>query len=94
MKNLETVVWCQEEPKNNGAWFFVESKIEETLNEAGHTGMRPRYAGREVAASPATGLAKRHAEQQRSLVQVALGLADGGTDARAKLKASARKKPA
>ncbi|QSB44248.1 2-oxoglutarate dehydrogenase E1 component [Tsuneonella flava] len=94
MKNLETVIWCQEEPKNNGAWFFVESKIEDALNEAGHTGMRPCYAGREVAASPATGLAKRHAEQQRSLVQVALGLADGGTDARAKLKASARKKPA
>ncbi|MGV2495761.1 2-oxoglutarate dehydrogenase E1 component [Pelagerythrobacter aerophilus] len=82
MTNLEEVIWCQEEPKNNGAWFFVESKIEETLASAGHQGMRPRYAGREVAASPATGLAKRHEEQQRCLVSMALGLNDGGEAAR------------
>lgn len=82
MTNLEDVIWCQEEPKNNGAWFFVESKIEETLASAGHQGMRPRYAGREVAASPATGLAKRHEEQQRCLVSMALGLNDGGEAAR------------
>nr|WP_137678061.1 2-oxoglutarate dehydrogenase E1 component [Parerythrobacter lutipelagi] len=82
MTNLEEVIWCQEEPKNNGAWFFVESQIEQSLSDAGHDGMRPRYAGREVAASPATGLAKRHAEQQRSLVGMALGLNDGGAAAR------------
>lgn len=82
MTNLKEVIWCQEEPKNNGAWFFVESKIEETLASAGHQGMRPRYAGREVAASPATGLAKRHEEQQRCLVSMALGLNDGGEAAR------------
>ncbi|MEO6386738.1 MAG: 2-oxoglutarate dehydrogenase E1 component [Croceibacterium sp.] len=79
MKGLEQVVWCQEEPKNNGAWFFVESQIEAALNASGHDGMRPGYAGREQAASPATGLAKRHQMQQESLVNVALGLADGGT---------------
>ncbi|BBC72527.1 2-oxoglutarate dehydrogenase subunit E1 [Altererythrobacter sp. B11] len=78
MKNLEQVIWCQEEPKNNGAWFFVESKIEDALIAAGHQGMRPFYAGREVAASPATGLASRHAVQQQALVDIALGLADGG----------------
>src|SRR5690606_13702424 len=82
MVNLEEVIWCQEEPKNNGAWFFVESQIEEALASAGHQGMRPRYAGREVAASPATGLAKRHEEQQRCLVSMALGLNDGGEAAR------------
>ncbi|WP_374405147.1 2-oxoglutarate dehydrogenase E1 component [Pelagerythrobacter sp.] len=82
MTNLEEVVWCQEEPRNNGAWFFVEGKIEHALTEAGHGGMRPRYAGREEAASPATGLAKRHAEQQRCLVSMALGLNDGGEAAR------------
>ena len=76
MKNLESVVWCQEEPKNNGAWFFVESRIEDALGEAGHEGMRPCYAGRDVAASPATGLASRHAEQQKALVALALGLGD------------------
>ena len=74
MKNLQEVVWCQEEPRNNGAWFFVASRIEIALNDAGHTGMRPLYAGRDRAASPATGLASRHAAQQQALVTEALGL--------------------
>jgi 2-oxoglutarate dehydrogenase E1 component len=76
MTNLEKVVWCQEEPKNNGAWFFVKSRIEDALTEAGHRGMRPRYAGRDVAASPATGLARRHGEQQEALIELALGIGD------------------
>jgi 2-oxoglutarate dehydrogenase E1 component len=74
MTNLREVVWCQEEPRNNGAWFFVESKIEEALANAGHKGMRPGYAGRGAAASPATGLASKHAAQQKALVAEALGL--------------------
>ncbi len=74
MTNLEEVVWCQEEPKNNGSWFFVQNLIEDSLTEAGHDGMRPSYAGRDASASPATGLAKRHAEQQEKLVSDALGL--------------------
>jgi 2-oxoglutarate dehydrogenase E1 component len=74
MTGLEEVVWCQEEPKNNGAWFFVESQIEAALAEAGHPGMRPTYAGRDAAASPATGLASKHIEQQQALVAAALGL--------------------
>ncbi len=74
MTNLEQVVWCQEEPKNNGSWFFVQNQIEDSLEAAGHKGMRPSYAGREAAASPATGLAKRHQEQQAALIADALGL--------------------
>jgi 2-oxoglutarate dehydrogenase E1 component len=74
MPNLQDVIWCQEEPKNNGAWFFVESQIEQALTEAGHAGKRPSYAGREPGASPATGLASRHKEQQEALVSEALGL--------------------
>src|SRR5690606_28413005 len=74
MTNLEQVVWCQEEPRNNGAWFFVESRIEDALIAAGHEGMRPTYAGREEAASPATGYANRHKIQQEALVKDALGL--------------------
>jgi 2-oxoglutarate dehydrogenase E1 component len=74
MTGLEEVIWCQEEPKNNGAWFFVESRIEEALAAAGHKGMRPRYAGRDAAASPATGFAKRHEKQQAALVAAALGI--------------------
>ena len=74
MTNLEQIVWCQEEPKNNGAWFFVDRLIEEAAEAAGKSGMRPCYAGREVAASPATGYASRHQVQQEALVNIALGL--------------------
>ena len=74
MTNLEEVVWCQEEPKNNGSWFFVEPLIEEALKAAGSKVVRPRYAGRTASASPATGLAKRHALEQGALVADALGL--------------------
>ena len=42
MPKLEELVWAQEEPKNNGAWFFVEDLLEQCLTEAGHEGMRPR----------------------------------------------------
>ena len=45
MTNLEEVVWCQEEPKNNGAWFFVERQIEEALTRPGKPGMRPAMPG-------------------------------------------------
>jgi 2-oxoglutarate dehydrogenase E1 component len=72
MTNLEEVVWAQEEPKNNGAWFFVEPWIEQSLADAGK-GMRARYAGRAAAASPATGFAKRHTSEQGALVADALG---------------------
>ncbi|MGF1550396.1 MAG: 2-oxoglutarate dehydrogenase E1 component [Sphingomonadaceae bacterium] len=78
MKNLEEVVWAQEEPKNNGAWFFVEPIIERCLAEARPKKRekpwpdRARYAGREASASPATGIASRHAEQQRRLIADAL----------------------
>ncbi|MBN8820364.1 MAG: 2-oxoglutarate dehydrogenase E1 component [Sphingomonas sp.] len=72
MSALEDVVWCQEEPRNNGAWFFVEPFIEEALKQAGRAPMRARYAGRKAAASPATGLAKRHMAEQGALIADAL----------------------
>jgi 2-oxoglutarate dehydrogenase E1 component len=73
MPKLEALVWAQEEPKNNGAWFFVEDLLEQSLADAGFKGMRPVYAGRESSASPATGLAKRHAAEQANLIASALG---------------------
>ncbi|MDX3900291.1 MAG: 2-oxoglutarate dehydrogenase E1 component [Sphingobium sp.] len=73
MTNLEEVIWCQEEPRNNGAWFHVEPYIEEALGLADRAPMRARYAGRKAAASPATGLAKRHVAEQGALVADALG---------------------
>ena len=74
MPKLEDVVWCQEEPRNNGAWFFVEPEIEQALAEAKCRIARPRYAGRIASASPATGLAKRHESEQGALIGNALGL--------------------
>jgi len=73
MKNLETVVWAQEEPKNAGSWFFVESEIEASMKDADVKPQRPIYAGRKASASPATGLAPRHAAQQKALIADALG---------------------
>jgi 2-oxoglutarate dehydrogenase E1 component len=73
MTALEEVVWAQEEPRNNGAWFFVETLIEQSMRDAGVRPVRPLYAGRASSASPATGLARRHAEEQAALIADALG---------------------
>ena len=66
------IVWCQEEPYNQGAWFFVDRLIEEVLTGLRHKAARPKYIGRVAAAAPATGLAKRHAAEQVKLVDEAL----------------------
>ena len=68
------VVWCQEEPRNMGAWTFIDRKLEAVLTEFGHKHKRPVYAGRSEASSPATGVARRHAEEQVALVDQALTL--------------------
>jgi 2-oxoglutarate dehydrogenase E1 component len=73
MPKLQDLIWAQEEPKNNGAWMFVEPVIEQCLADAGFGAIRPQYAGRDAAASPATGLAKRHAAEQAALIAAALG---------------------
>jgi len=72
-KNAE-VVWCQEEPENNGAWNFVDRRIEGVLKGLDIKAKRPDYVGREAAASPATGLAKIYQAQQETLVRAALGV--------------------
>ncbi len=66
-------VWCQEEPKNQGAWFHVEPELEAILTEIGAKHKRARYAGRNASASPATGLASKHKAEQQALVDAALG---------------------
>jgi 2-oxoglutarate dehydrogenase E1 component len=73
MPCMEQLIWAQEEPKNHGAWSFVEDLLEQCLTEAGFAGMRPRYVGRDAGASPATGLAKRHQAEQAALIAAALG---------------------
>ncbi|MEE3100495.1 MAG: 2-oxoglutarate dehydrogenase E1 component, partial [Pseudomonadota bacterium] len=67
------IVWCQEEPKNQGAWTFVEPNIEWVLGRIGAAHGRPRYAGRAASASPATGLASKHRQEQETLLSDALG---------------------
>jgi len=70
-KNAE-VVWCQEEPENNGAWSFLDRRIEKVLTGIDIAAKRPSYVGRSEAASPATGSAKKHAAEQIALVREAL----------------------
>ena len=68
------VVWCQEEPENMGAWTYMDRRIEAVLKTLDIQAKRPDFVGREEAASPATGLAKVHQQQQAALVRAALGL--------------------
>ena len=60
--------WCQEEPKNMGAWFSVRDYIQWTLDYIGASNNKISYIGRNPAASPATGYAKRHLAQQREII--------------------------
>jgi len=60
--------WCQEEPKNMGAWLLVRDYIQWTLNYIGAKNKEIMYIGRNPAASPATGYAKRHLAQQKAII--------------------------
>ena len=62
------MVWCQEEPKNMGAWSFVEPRLEDTLTSLGAKNRRVRYIGRAPAASTATGIAAKHKKEQQAII--------------------------
>lgn len=66
------IIWCQEEPRNMGAWKFVEELIEESAIATKHKNPRPKYIGRPACASPATGYASYHQKQQEKLIKEAL----------------------
>ncbi|WP_439521340.1 2-oxoglutarate dehydrogenase E1 component [Marivita sp.] len=66
------MIWCQEEPKNQGGWTFMEPNLEWVLGRIGAKNARPKYVGRATSASPATGLASQHKAQQAALVDEAL----------------------
>ena len=70
------MIWCQEEPKNQGAWTHVEPNLEWVLGRIKAKHKRPVYVGRATSASPATGLASAHKKQQADLVDEALTLKD------------------
>ncbi len=67
--NATEVVWCQEEPQNQGAWYQTRHFLTENLRDD----QKLFYAGRPSSASPAVGYASKHNEQQKKLVEVAFG---------------------
>ena len=67
------IVWCQDEPQNQGAWFFVQHYIHENMAE----GQKLGYAGRPASASPAVGYAHLHQEQQKALLEQAFAKLKG-----------------
>jgi len=71
--NLAEIVWCQDEPQNQGAWFFVQHYIHENMSE----GQKLAYSGRAASASPAVGYSHLHQEQQKALVDGAFGKLKG-----------------
>ena len=71
--NLVEVVWCQDEPQNQGAWFFVQHYLHENMQD----GQRLGYSGRAASASPAVGYSHLHQEQQKALVEGAFAKLKG-----------------
>jgi 2-oxoglutarate dehydrogenase E1 component len=71
--NLAEVLWCQDEPQNQGAWYFVQHDIFKEMNE----GQKLSYSGRAASASPAAGYAHLHQDQQKSLVEGAFAKLKG-----------------
>jgi 2-oxoglutarate dehydrogenase E1 component len=71
-RNAE-MVWCQEEPKNMGAWSFIDPYLEWVLAHIDAKHQRVRYTGRPAAASPATGLMSKHKAQLEAFLEDALG---------------------
>ena len=70
-QNLQDIVWCQEEPRNQGAWFSMKHRMEETILRT-HPELNLRYAGRTAYAAPASGFQVRHTSRQEQLVRDAL----------------------
>ncbi|MCE2879225.1 MAG: 2-oxoglutarate dehydrogenase E1 component [Comamonadaceae bacterium] len=71
--NATDIVWCQDEPQNQGAWFFIQHNIHENMLE----GQRLGYAGRAASASPAVGYSHLHQDQQKALIEAAFGKLKG-----------------
>ena len=71
--NASQIVWCQEEPQNQGAWYQTRHYFIENMRED----QKLLYAGRASSASPAVGYYAKHQEQQKALVEAALGKLKG-----------------
>jgi 2-oxoglutarate dehydrogenase E1 component len=67
------IVWCQDEPQNQGAWFFIQHNIHENMLD----GQKLGYAGRAASASPAVGYSHLHQDQQKALLEAAFAKLKG-----------------
>ena len=72
--NLQDVVWCQEEPMNQGAWYCSQHHMRRAVAVHPNAALNLRYAGREASAAPACGYMSTHAREQQQLVNDALGI--------------------
>jgi 2-oxoglutarate dehydrogenase E1 component len=71
--NAAEIVWCQDEPQNQGPWFYVQHHVLENMTE----GQKLAYAGRPASASPAVGYYAKHIEQQKALIDAAFAKLKG-----------------
>ena len=67
------IVWCQDEPANQGPWFYAQHYVLENMTD----GQKLGYAGRLPSASPAVGYYAKHVEQQKALIDTAFGKLKG-----------------
>jgi 2-oxoglutarate dehydrogenase E1 component len=67
------MIWCQEEPRNMGAWSFIEPNLSWVLEHIDAKHKRPRYAGRPSSAATATGLMSKHVRELKAFLDEALG---------------------
>jgi 2-oxoglutarate dehydrogenase E1 component len=82
-RNAREIVWCQEEPQNQGAWHQIRHRLQEPLGRK----FTLSYAGRAASAAPASGYYGLHVQQQRELVAMALGPAAAHESAEVRKKA-------
>ena len=74
--NAEELLWCQEEPKNQGAWFITRRRLMKSKLDQ----MRLLLSSRPASAAPAAGYKSMHVQQQRELVEAALGIENKESD--------------
>jgi len=68
--HVNEIIWCQEEPQNQGAWYQIRHRLQDPMSES----QQLYYAGRQSAAAPASGIFKVHLQQQQALLEAALGI--------------------
>jgi 2-oxoglutarate dehydrogenase E1 component len=86
--HVKDMIWCQEEPQNQGAWYQIRHRLQEAMSDE----QQLYYAGRASAAAPASGIFKVHLQQQQALVEAALGVETKASKSAKPREASRKKK--